>query len=175
MEPRPLIRAVEPKFRSAGRPPEKSLKFADGVRKVLGGAILWSTGHPEALLRLRRRVERSARRALTRLLNEPWKDSEAARIAKGLRHRQSMLFTFVLGPRVPWHNNEAESQVRQGVLFRKTRGGRRSWMGAWVLEQLLSVYRTCRKRGLEFLRVASDALHGVGYPAFGAPSSTPES
>jgi transposase len=86
-----------------------------------------------------------------------------------------MLFTFVVEPGVPWHNNEAETQIRQGVLFRKISGGRRSWRGAWVLERLLSVYRTCRKRGLEFLQVVRDALHGRGYPAFGAPLGTPES
>lgn len=34
------------------------------------------------------------------------------------------------------HISEAETQVRQGVLFRKISGGRRSWMGAWVLERL---------------------------------------
>ena len=72
-------------------------------------------------------------------------------------------------------DNEAETQIRQGVLFRKISGGRRSWMGAWVLERLLTVYRTRRKRGLEFLRVVGDALNGRGYPAFGAPSGTPES
>ncbi|MGP8072923.1 MAG: hypothetical protein ACLPZM_07330, partial [Thermoplasmata archaeon] len=83
-------------------------------------------------------------------------------------------FTFVTEPGVPWHNNEAETQIRQGVLFRKISGGRRSWMGAWVLERLLTVYRTCRKQGVEFLRVVGDALTGKGYPAFGVPSRTPE-
>ncbi len=96
------------------------------------------------------------------------------RIAKELRHRRGQLFTFVIEPGVPWHNNEAETQIRQGVLFRKISGGRRSWMGAWVLERLLTVYRTCRKRGVELLRVVADALTGKGYPAFGAPSRTPE-
>ena len=84
-----------------------------------------------------------------------------------------MLFTFVIRPAVPWHNNEAESQVRQGVLFRKISGGRRSWMGAWVLERLLTVYRTCRKRGLAFLEVIGGALEGKGYPAFLTPSVAP--
>jgi transposase len=175
VEPRPLLKEVEPQLRSAGRPPEEFLRFANGVRRILRGVILWSEGHPEARPRLRRRVERSARRVLTRLLNEPWSDPDAVRIAKERRHRRGMLFTFVVEPGVPWHNNEAETQIRQGVLFRKISGGRRSWRGAWVLERLLSVYRTCRKRGLEFLQVVRDALHGRGYPAFGAPLGTPES
>ena len=107
VEPRPLLREVEPQLRSAGRPPEEFLRFADGVRRILRGVILWSEGHPDAPPRLRRRVERSARRVLTRLLNEPWNDPDAVRIAKELRHRRGMLFTFVLEPGVPWHNNEA--------------------------------------------------------------------
>jgi len=175
VEPRPLLKPVEVKLMSAGRPHEEFLRFADGVRRVLRGVIHWSEGHPDASARLRRRVEWSARRSLTRLLNEPWKDSDAARIAKELRHRRRQLFTFVVEPGVPWHNNEAETQIRQGVLFRKISGGRRSWMGAWVLERLLTIYRTCRKRGLEFLRVVGDALTGKGYPAFGVPSGAPES
>ena len=77
-------------------------------------------------------MEWSARRSLTRLLNEPWKDSDAVRIAEELRHREVVVHLRDRA-RCPWHNNEAETQIRQGVLFRKISGGRRSWMGAWVL------------------------------------------
>lgn len=87
---------------SAGRRHEEFLRFADGVRRILRGVILWSEGHPDGSSRLRRRVERSARRSLTRLLNEPWRDSDAVRIAKELRHRRRQLFTFVIEPGVPW-------------------------------------------------------------------------
>lgn len=173
VEPRPLLTEVEPKLLSAGRPPEEFLRFADRVRRIVRGAIRWSEGHPDAPGRVRRRVEWSARRVLTRLLNAPWHYPDAVRIAKELRKRRGMLFTFVVTPGVPWHNNEAERQVRQGVLFRKISGGRRSWLGAWILERLLTVYRTCKKRGLDYLRVVTDALMGKGYPEFGAPSRTP--
>ena len=174
VEPRPLLRPVEAKLTSAGRPHEEFLRFADGVRRILRGVIQWSEGHADASPRLRRRVEWSARRSLSRLLNEPWRDSDAVRIAKELRHRRKPLFTFVIEPGVPWHNNEAEAQIRQGVLFRKISGGRRSWMGAWVLERLLTVYRTCRKRGIEFLDVVGSALQGNGNPGFGVTSGAPE-
>ncbi len=175
VEPRPLLRPIEPQLRSAGRPPRgvpavrrRSAENTKGSDPLVGGSPRCPT--PSATS-----IECSARRVLTRHLNEPWSDLDASRIAKELRHRKRQLFTFVVEPGVPWHNNEAETQIRQGVLFRKISGGRRSWMGAWVLERLLTVYRTCRKRGLEFLQVVSDALNGRGYPAFGAPSGTPES
>jgi hypothetical protein len=47
-------------------------------------------------------------------------------------------------------------------------------MGAWVLERLLTVYRTCKKRGLDFLSVVNDALRGNGYTLFGASSAPPQ-
>lgn len=174
VEPRPLLKPVEAKLMSAGRLHEEFLRFADGVRRILRVEVHWSEDHPDVSPRLRRRVEWSARRSLTRLLNEPWRDSDAPRIAKELRHRRSQLFAFVTEPGVPWHNNEAETKIRQGVLFRKIRGGRQSWMGAWVLERLLTVYRTCRKRGIEFLDVVESALQRIGYPGFGVASGAPE-
>jgi len=173
VEPRPLLKEVEAKLTSAGRPPEEFLRFADGVRRILRGVIRWTEENPDAPKRVRRRVKRSGKRALTRLLKEPWRDPDAVRIAKELRLRRRMLFTFVVVPGVPWHNNPAESQIRQGVLFRKISGGRRSWLGAEILERLLSVYRTCKKRGLEFLQVVNDALKGQSYSALRATSGTP--
>lgn len=115
---------------SAGRPPGEFRRSADGVQLILRGAILWSEGLPDASPRPRRQGEWSARRSLARLLTEPWRDSDAVRIAKELRHRRRQPFTSVVEPGVPWHNSGAEIQVRQGVLFRKILGGRRSWMRA---------------------------------------------
>jgi hypothetical protein len=82
------------------------------------------------------------------------------------------VFTFHRKPGVVWHNSLAEDHVRQGVLHRKVSGGRRSWRGAWVLERLMSIYRTCRIRGLNFVEIVRDALRGKGYPAFSAVSLT---
>lgn len=174
LEPRPLMQDVPPKLTSAGRPPEEFLRFADGVRRILREVILWSESHPEAPGRVRRRVKKSAERAMRRHLNQPWQDEDAVRIAKELKLRRRMLFTYVVEPGVPWHNNAAENQIRQGVLFRKISGGRRSWLGAAVLERLLTVYRTCRKRQFNFLDVVLDATTGKGYPKF-STSGQPES
>jgi transposase len=158
VQPRPLLREVEAKLDSAGRPPEGFLRFADGVRRILRETVLWADGHPEASKRVRRRVARAAYRAMVRLTKEGWRDPEAARISKELYRRRRMLFTFLEVPGVPFHNNDAETQVRQGVLYRKISGGRRSWTGAWVLERLLTIYRTCQKRKLEFIHILKEAL-----------------
>jgi len=158
VQPRPLLREDEAKLDSAGRPPEEFLRFTDGVRRILRETVLWADAHSEASSRVRRRVARAAHRAMVRLTKEDWRDLEAARISKELHRRRRMLFTFLEVPGVPFHNNDAETQVRQGVLYRKISGGRRSWTGAWVLERLLTIYRTCQKRKLEFIHVLKVAL-----------------
>lgn len=164
MEPRHLLRKQQAKLTRAGHPPEEFIRFADGVRRILRVAVLWSDQHPSAPGGERREVAESARRSMTYLVSQPWRDRDARRISKTLRKRRRMLFTFLTEPGVPFHNNDAETQVRQGVLYRKISGGRRSWTGAWVLERLLTIYRTCQKRKLEFIRVLKDSLTARAAP-----------
>jgi len=70
-----------------------------------------------------------------------------------LRKRLDMLFTFMDHEDVPWHNNDAERAIRQGVLHRKISGGRRTWTGAEVFEVILSTYETAKKRGDRFIEM----------------------
>lgn len=72
------------------------------------------------------------------------------RIVGELRQRLDRLFTFVRIPGVSWNSNEAEREVRVPVVIRKMNGGRRTARGTWVLERLLTVGRTWRKRELRF-------------------------
>src|SRR5580658_8795304 len=123
----------------------------------------------------RREFYRSMRWMMVDLLRRRWKDAGAARISNELWKRRKTLFAFIVEPGVAWHNNEAETQIRQGVLYRKISGGRRSWAGAWALEPLLTIYRTCRKGSLEFMSVLKQALSGSNLPLFVAPSAQPES
>jgi transposase len=169
--PRPLLKDVPAKLVSVGRPPEEFLKFADNTRWLLRHAIEWSERHPNAPGRVRREFYRSVRWLMTNHLRKGWREPAAARIAEQLDQRRGTLFTFLIKPGVPWHNNDAETQIRQGVLYRKISGGRRSWGGAWALERLLTIYRTCRKRSIHFVKVITDALSGSGYPEFCAPSA----
>jgi transposase len=169
-EPRPLLKPVEAKLTAPGRPHAEFLEFDNTLRELLRDSVRWVEAHPDASTRTRQRIHRKARRALARLVLHAWKDPDAARISKELWSKREMVFTFVLKPGVPWQNNRAENHVRQGVLYRKISGGRRSWRGAWVLERLMTAYRTCRTRGFNFVEVVRDALQGKGYPAFGAPS-----
>jgi transposase len=171
IEPRPLLHEVPARLTSAGPPPREFIDFADTTRWLVRYAIEWADRHPNAPGRERREVYRSMRRLMADHLRREWKDPAAARIAHELWKRRGMLFTFLVTPGVSWNNNPAETEIRQGVLYRKISGGRRSWEGARALERLMSIYRTCRKRGLGFVKVLIEALSGLGYPAFGAPSA----
>lgn len=170
VEPRPLLKPVEAKMVGPGHPPTEFLTFADGVRQLLRSSITWLESHFDAPMVEREAYYRGLRWDLADHLRRDWRDPDAARIASELWKRREMVFTFLIEPGVPWHNNGAETEIRQGVLYRKISGGRRSWTGAWVLERLLTVYRTSRKRELDFLAIARDAISGNGYPAFGPPS-----
>jgi transposase len=150
IEPRPLVKACKAKFTRPGRPPREFLRFADGLRSRLREAILFVESEPSQKQRMR--AYKKYRRSMHRFLSKPGKDKDAARIAKELRSREGQLFTFVLDPKVPWHNNGAERAIRQGVLHRKISGGRRTWTGAQRFQVLLSVYETCKRTGETFLQ-----------------------
>jgi transposase len=174
LEPRPLLRDVAPTLTAAGPPPREFLEFADGLRWLLRHAIEWSERNPGATQSERREFYTSMRWMTVDPLRREWHDPGAARIASELWKWRASLSTFLVVPGVAWHNKEAETEIRQGVLYRKVSGGRRSWTGAWVLERLQTIYRTCRRRGRSFVTVLKGALSGSGYPEFGARSSRPQ-
>ena len=87
---------------------------------------------------------------MDRFLNRPWQSADVVRIAGELRQRHNRLFTFVRIPGASWNSNEAEREVRVPVVIRKMNGGRRTARGTWVLERILTVWRSCWKRDLRF-------------------------
>ena len=74
----------------------------------------------------RENVCKDVQKDMKALLDKEWTDEDAIRISKELRKRHDMLFTFMEYEGVPWHNNDAERAIRQGVLHRKISGGRRT-------------------------------------------------
>ncbi|HEV2230820.1 MAG TPA: transposase [Thermoplasmata archaeon] len=152
VEPRPLLKVVEAKLTGPGHPPHEFLEFANRLRGLLRETVLWTEAHRNASRRERRRTFPSARRALAHQVLHPWRDSDAARISKELWSKREIVFTFVRKSEVSRQNALAENHIRQEVLYPKTSGGRRSWRGAWVRERLMTAYRTCRPRGINFVR-----------------------
>jgi transposase len=87
-----------------------------------------------------------------------WGNGHARRLAKRLYKYGDELLTFVECEGVPADNNHAEREVRPAVMMRKVSQGNRSERGAYTRAVLMTVYRTLKKRGLEPLQVALDAL-----------------
>lgn len=174
VEPRPLLEERPAKMVSAGHPPTELLRFVDGVRSIYREAILVVRDREKVPGAERQGAYRRARRRMAELLKIEWKDADAARIAAELRQRRGMLFTFLRKPGVAWNNNGAENAIRQGVLLRKISGGRRTWAGARVLERLLTIYRTCRKKGDPFRGVILGMLTVGNRSGPGPPSVQPQ-
>ncbi|EQD36285.1 transposase IS66, partial [mine drainage metagenome] len=173
IETRGLLSRRGPTFRRAGRPPKEFLTFAAGIRDRLAAEVRWVEGHPEALERVRSRRYGKAVRSMARFLSRRWRDEDVVRIVGELRQRLDRLFTFVRIPGVSWNSNEAEREVRIPVVIRKMNGGRRTARGTWVLERILTVWRTCWKRELRFWDFVLQRLGATQAP--GPPSAGPAS
>jgi hypothetical protein len=76
--------------------------------------------------------------------------------AQAIRERilkyRNKLFTFLQHDNVPWNNNNAENAIKQFAYFREGRTSVMSDAGLQDYLVLLSIYQTCRYKGLSFLR-----------------------
>jgi transposase len=164
IEPRTLLSSRSAKLTKPGRPPKQFIDFADGIRSILKRAIEYTENDPPPSMEERKNACKEFQKEMKTFLNRKWTDADAVRISKELRKRLDMLFTFMDHEGVPWHNNDAERAIRQGVLHRKISGGRRTWTGAEVFEVILSTYETAKKKGerfIETVRAKFDPPSGV--------------
>jgi hypothetical protein len=79
--------------------------------------------------------------------------SEAAEALRGrLLKNRDKLFTFICHDGVSWNNNLAENAIRQFAYYREDHPGRLRESGLADYLVLLSLYQTCRYRGVSFLK-----------------------
>jgi len=104
-----------------------------------------------------RRLTRLKKR-LADLVNWPNPDSILEEIIKKVKRQQPRILTCVEHPNVPFHNNYAEYLIRIGVLKRKISGGSVSAEGAEAYAILLSIYVTCKLRGISFPKYLKESL-----------------
>ncbi len=146
------------KFRDAFPHLVDIVKFYVKLRRILrDGEGL--QGEREALgeVVFQRRLKRLKER-LEALVNWPNPDEVLEQIIKKVKRQQPRMLTFVEHPGVPTHNNYAEYLIRIGVLKRKISGGSVSAEGAHAYAILLSIYTTCRLRGISFPRYLKASL-----------------
>jgi hypothetical protein len=71
---------------------------------------------------------------------------------KRLLKNEGRLFTFLDHTGVPWNNNPAEHAIHAFAYFREVSDGQLSEEGLSDYLVLLSVYQTCKYRGVSFLK-----------------------
>ena len=93
------------------------------------------------------------------LIGAEYEDPDCRRYVKRLRREKGHLFTS-LTDFVDYHNNISERGLRIFAEFRKILYGSRSERGAERTEIMMSVYTTCKMRGVNFYQFTRDFLEG---------------
>jgi transposase len=144
-----LLRKVR-KFRDAFPHLTDIVKFYLKFRRIIrDGERLQQNRDQLDELVFQRRLNRLNQR-LADLVQWPNPCEVLKEIIKKVKRQQPRILTFVEHPDVPFHNNYAEYLIRIGVLKRKISGGSVSVEGAESYAILLSIYVTCKLRGISF-------------------------
>jgi hypothetical protein len=69
-----------------------------------------------------------------------------------LTKNRDRLFTFLKHDAVPWNNNNAEHAIKHFAYYRKVSDGQMTEPGLSDYLVLLSVYQTCKYKGVSFLK-----------------------
>ena len=152
-----LFRKIR-KFRDAFPHLTDIVKFYLKFRRIIrDGERLQHNREELGEIVFQRRLARLKKR-LADLVNWPDPDSILEEIIKKVKRQQPRILTFVEHPNVPFHNNYAEYLIRIGVLKRKISGGSVSAEGAEAYAILLSIYVTCKLRGMSFHKYLKKSL-----------------
>jgi transposase len=152
-----LLRKIR-KFRDAFPHLTDIVKFYLKFRRIIrDGERLQKNRDQLGELVFQRRLKRLKKR-LADLLQWPNPDNVLEEIIKKVRRQQPRILTFVEHPETPFHNNFAEYLIRIGVLKRKISGGSVSAEGAEAYAILLSIYTTCKLRGISFPKFLKESL-----------------
>ena len=80
----------------------------------------------------------------------------SSNVAEALRSRliknRDKLFTFIKHDGIPWNNNNAEHAIKQFAYYRETNNGIIVESGLENYLVLLSIFQTCRYKGVDFLK-----------------------
>jgi hypothetical protein len=93
-------------------------------------------------------VDRYFRTLESRVYRSELADSYQKRLLKN----EGRLFTFLDHDGVPWNNNAAEHAIHAFAYFRELSDGQLAEEGLCDYVVLLSVYQTCKYRGVSFLK-----------------------
>ncbi|MBI4522825.1 MAG: hypothetical protein HY695_03315, partial [Deltaproteobacteria bacterium] len=86
------------------------------------------------------------------LASNPYRSEVTQGYSKRLLKYQDKLFTFLNHDGVPWNNNNAEHAVKKFADYRELVDGQFSEAGLKEYLVLLSIYLTCKYKGISFLK-----------------------
>ena len=86
------------------------------------------------------------------IAKQSFRSETAAALRERLIRYQDRLFTFMRHDRVPWNNNSAENAIKQFAYYREGTVGVMKEPGLTDYLVLLSIYQTCRYRGVSFFK-----------------------
>ncbi len=109
---------------------------------------------PDALIEAIERVESE----FDQLLDQCPRHASCRRLTGHLRRERQAMFTFLHRDAIPASNFLAEQAIRPAVVNRKMSGGNNTSAGARTQEVLMTVLHTGRKRRLDFIAIATQAL-----------------
>ena len=152
-----LLRKIR-KFRDAFPHLSSIVKFYMKLRRILRDGERLQADRKKLGEKVFQRRLRRLKKRLEKLVNWPDPDDILQEIIKKVKRQQPRILTFVEHPGAPCHNNYGEFLIRVGVLKRKVSGGSVSAEGANAYAILLSIYVTCKLRGISFPKYMKESL-----------------
>jgi transposase len=152
-----LLRKIR-KFRDAFPHLSSIVKFYLKLRRILRDGERLQKDRKELGEKVFQRRLKRLKERLEELLTWPNPNEILQEIIKKVKRQQPRILTFVEHPDAPCHNNYGEFLIRIGVLKRKVSGGSVSAEGANAYAVLLSVYVTCKLRGISFPKYMKESL-----------------
>jgi hypothetical protein len=98
------------------------------------------------------RHQKAVTEFFTRVRSLNIRSEPAQTVRDRLLKYQDKLFTFIQYDGVPWNNNNAENAIKQFAYYRKNRQAVMQVAGLEDYLVLLSIFQTCRCKGLNFLK-----------------------
>lgn len=133
-------------------------KFPKSTLKILRDAIELRTKYTELSIKEYQATAWKLEKRLDRLLARKSTSEHNRKLANRIRRYRDEWFPFLYHLEVDATNNLAERQIRPFVICRKLSAGNRSDWGAELHTAIMSVFSTCRQRGLDFVSVVTRAL-----------------
>jgi len=141
-------------------PGKSGVRWLIGLKKVLKRALRVRDRRddaqigPHGLMVAIGQIEAEFDRLLRRCPRHP----SCRRLRGHLQREREAMFTFLHRDAIPASNFLAEQAIRPAVVNRKMSGGNNTLAGARTQEVLMTVLHTGRKRGIDFMAVATNAL-----------------